>query len=102
MMTWLLALPLVGIMAATCVAVLRRAPRSGLRWIGALNAVLLFGGLVLLVVAVSAEPRAAQSSTPAAESTSDPSGPALIGAAISVAGSFRIGVFRPNLRPLLF
>jgi V/A-type H+-transporting ATPase subunit K len=87
MLTWLLALPLIGIMAAACVTVLRRAPRRGLRWVGVLNALLLLGGLVLLMLALSAEPSAAQSSGDAVESTSDTSGPALIGASISVAGS---------------
>ena len=86
MLIWLLALPVIAIMAAACVALLHRAPRRGLRWLGVLDALLLAGGIVLLVVALSAGPSAAQSSDGSVESTSA-SGEALIGAAIAVAGS---------------
>ena len=89
MLTWLLALPvLVGVTAATS-SFLRRRPRTGLRWLWALNIVLLVVGGALLLVALDAGPGVAVQT--ASSTTSSTSGSAawaaLLGAAIAVAGS---------------
>lgn len=86
MITWLLALP---VLVAGCAAagwLLRRHGRVALRVFLGADAVLLLLALALLVVAISADP--AQAVTSAAQETPASGGwAALIGAAISVAGS---------------
>jgi V/A-type H+-transporting ATPase subunit K len=90
MTTWLIAAPLL---AAGCLAGvwLRRRPRptTALRGVLVLNALLLVGALVLLVLATTA-PESTAATLPhatAAATSSSASGAALLGAAIAVAGS---------------
>ena len=89
-MIWTTALPA---MVAACLAtawLVRRQGRPALRVVLAANGVLLLAGLVLLVVAVMAEPSSASTATlpqAAAATTTATNGSALIGAAIAVAGS---------------
>jgi V/A-type H+-transporting ATPase subunit K len=93
MLTWLVVLPVVlGFAALTHLAVRRRP--SALRWLLALNGVLLLAALVLVVLAVTAGPSAAAvpSEVPGtvavvAADAAAVNGSALIGAAIAVAGS---------------
>ncbi len=85
MLTWLLALPVLAGVSAATIAALRRRPRTGLRWLWVLNAVLLVVGGALLLVALNAHPGAAQETS--SSSTSDAAGSAFIGASIAVAGS---------------
>lgn len=85
-MSWLVALPVVALGAWAVARAARTRPRRAIGWFAALNAALLLGGLVLLVVALNAGPGAAATvATTAAKSTYG--GQALIGAAIAVAGS---------------
>jgi V/A-type H+/Na+-transporting ATPase subunit K len=85
MITWLIALPLLAVVTAAIAVQLRRHPRSGLRALRLLNLALLIGGGVLVVVAATTSPSSAASLT----ATHAPAyaGQALMGAAISVAGS---------------
>ncbi|MEU5644469.1 ATP synthase subunit C [Streptomyces milbemycinicus] len=84
MIAWLIALPLIAVVAA----VVRRLPvrrgRTALRWVLAANALLFTGALALLVVALDGQ--SAQAAVPTAQTTGSGSA-ALIGAAISVAGA---------------
>ncbi|MGZ4682595.1 MAG: ATP synthase subunit C [Acidimicrobiales bacterium] len=84
MLTWLLALPVLAGVSAATTAALRRRPRAGLRWLWALNALLLVVGGALLLVALNAHPGAAQETS---SSTGNAAGSAFIGASIAVAGS---------------
>lgn len=85
-MSWLVALPVVALGAWAVARAARARPRRALGWLGALNALLLVGGLVLLVVALDAGPGAAATVAAGAAAKSY-GGQALIGAAIAVAGS---------------
>ncbi|HET7487196.1 MAG TPA: ATP synthase subunit C [Acidimicrobiales bacterium] len=85
MIAWLIARPVLGAVCAAVVAVLHRRPRQGLRWLYAVNALLLVAGGALLVVALTAGPSAAASA--AQSSSSSAAGSAFIGASIAVAGS---------------
>lgn len=87
MITWLLALP---VLVAGCAAagwLLRRHGRVALRVFLGLNAALLLAALALLVVAIAADPAQAQTAATAPEATASGGWAALLGAAISVAGS---------------
>jgi V/A-type H+-transporting ATPase subunit K len=84
MITWLLALPVLAVVAAVTVGLARRHPERSLRWLGLLNAALLLAGALLFVMALTAGPGAAQTSSTA---TSSSAWSALLGAAIAVAGS---------------
>ena len=86
-MSWLVALPLVALGAWAVARAGRARPRRALGWLGALNAGLLVGGLVLLVVALNAGPGAAATVAAGAVAKTSYGGQALIGAAIAVAGS---------------
>ena len=105
MLTWIVLLPLLLGVALFAHVLVRRRPRA-LRWLLALNGVLLLAALVLVVLAVATGPSAAAvPAVPGAVSdavahaasagvpglpSADPSatnGSALIGAAIAVAGS---------------
>lgn len=83
MSVWLVALPVL-VVAALLVGRLLRGRRAIALLLG-LNAVLVAGALVVLVLALTAEPAAAAAT--AAQTTAPSNGAALIGAAISVAGS---------------
>ena len=89
MTTWIVLLPVLGVVSAAVIGSLRRAPSSALlralRWV---NAGLLLGGGVFLVIAALADPGGAVATTVAQTSTSSSSSSAaLLGAAIAVAGS---------------
>lgn len=86
MLTWVIALPVLGIVTAFGQAVRRRGARS-LRWVAAANGVALIPALVLLVMATNAAPSAASGAAAVAASPVAVNGSALIGAAIAVAGS---------------
>lgn len=104
MTTWLTALPVLGISAVIAIVAVRRRPDSSIRWLPWVNGALLVCAGAALAVALSAGPGAA-ADAPAeprqvasdasgievagaqAQDTTGPSGSALIGAAIAVAGS---------------
>ncbi|MET8763377.1 ATP synthase subunit C [Lentzea sp. NPDC004782] len=84
MMVWLAGLPVLVAVCAGAVLLMRRKGRAVLTVFAGLNGVLLVGALVVLVMALQsgeAAAAAAQSPAPAANWA------ALLGAAISVAGS---------------
>jgi V/A-type H+-transporting ATPase subunit K len=84
MLAWLIGIPLLAVAAGGAVAILRANPRRGLRVVKLINAALLIGAGVIVVLTLTAHTSFAATST----STSKPfSGQALIGAAIAVAGS---------------
>ncbi|MCI4354227.1 MAG: ATP synthase subunit C [Thermoplasmata archaeon] len=85
-MVWIVALPILIVAAAVISAYLRAEPGRRLRRLGAVNLVLLFASAVLVFLALTAGPSSAQAASGDAASTA-PSGSALIGAAIAVAGS---------------
>ena len=87
MLIWLLALPALAAVAAAVTALLRRDTGRGLRWLRVVNAVVLLGALVLLYLAATAGPGAAQTAHATTTTSSGSSSAALIGAAIAVAGS---------------
>jgi V/A-type H+-transporting ATPase subunit K len=90
MTTWLVALPLLLVVAMATRVVLRSRSAAGLRVFLGVNVVLVGSALVVLAAAVNAGPAAAQSTTTAvaAEATAAASNwAALLGAAIAVAGS---------------
>ncbi|MEU5613865.1 ATP synthase subunit C [Streptomyces sparsogenes] len=87
MIAWLIALPLVAVIAAGLRRLSVRRGRTALRWVLAANALLFAAALALLVVALDG--RSAQAAAPvaAAAPTTGSGSAALIGAAISVAGA---------------
>ena len=87
MSTWLLALPVVAVVAAGAVALARRRTRAGFRILVAVDAAVVVGALVVLGIALSATP--ALGTAPAAEAATGTGigGAALFAAAIAVAGS---------------
>lgn len=92
MIIWLLALPALAAAVLGAYAYVKRDPRRLLRLV-LVNVVLLIGGLVVLVIALSAGPgNAAHAATTAgaaaaAVPAAPVSGVALVGAAIAVAAS---------------
>jgi V/A-type H+-transporting ATPase subunit K len=84
MITWLIALPLIALVAAGITFQLRRHPRGGLRLMKLVNLAMLVGGGVLVVLAATTSTATAATIATAAPSYS---GQALLGAAIAVAGS---------------
>ena len=90
MLIWTTALPAMVAAGLTTAWLVRRQGRAALRVVLAANGVLLVVGLVLLAMAVTAEPSSAATATlpqAAAAATTTANGSALIGAAIAVAGS---------------
>ena len=85
MITWLIALPLLALVAGAMAWQLRRHPRGGLRLIKLVNLALLVGGGVLVILAATTTPATAASVV--ASAAPSYAGQALMGAAISVAGS---------------
>ncbi|HET6795062.1 MAG TPA: ATP synthase subunit C [Acidimicrobiales bacterium] len=85
-MPWIIALPIVAACALGVTRAGRRKPRRALRWLGLFNAAVALAGLVLLLVAMTAEPGSAATATTTGAGSSV-GGQALIGAAIAVAGS---------------
>ena len=86
MITWLLALPILGVVSALTTAALRRRPDGALHWLRWVNAGLLVVTGGLLLAALAAGPSGA-AGTAAQAATSPAAGSALLGAAIAVAGS---------------
>lgn len=88
MITWLLALPILGAVSALTTAALRRRPQGAVHWLRWVNAGLLVltGGLLLAALAAGPSGAAAALAQTASSSTSA-SGSALLGAAIAVAGA---------------
>jgi V/A-type H+-transporting ATPase subunit K len=84
MIAWLIALPVLAAAAALTMLVLRRRPDTSLRWLRWVNAGLLLSAGVVLVLAITAGPSAAQAQESASSGLSSA---ALLGAAIAVAGS---------------
>lgn len=88
MITWLLALPLLGAVSALTTAALRRRPDGARYWLRWFNAGLLVLTGGLLLAALAAGPSGAAGSSAQAVTSSSPApGSALVGAAIAVAGS---------------
>ena len=90
-MTWLFAVPALAVAVAGTHWLTRRWGRRALRVVLAVDGVLMLGALVLLVLAATGHPAAADPGTlvtsAADTSTSTANGSALIGASIAVAGS---------------
>jgi len=85
---WMLVLPVMVAIALGTAALMRRRGRAGLRFVVAVNGVLLLCALALLTSALTAGPSsAAVSDAAAAAADSTTNGSALIGAAIAIAGS---------------
>ncbi len=84
MITWLIALPLIALVAAGVSIQLRRHPRGGLRLMKLVNIAMLMGGGVLVILAATSSTATAAT---IASSTHPYAGEALLGAAIAVAGS---------------
>ena len=86
-MPWIITLPIVAACAFGVTRAGRRRPRRALRWLGLVNGALALAGLVLLLVALTADPGSAATASAAGGTASSVGGQALIGAAIAVAGS---------------
>jgi V/A-type H+-transporting ATPase subunit K len=88
MLTWMIALPAVFVVGLSTPWLVRRRGRPVIRLVLATNGLLLLAALVLVTLAVTAEPSSA-STLPhaAAAAAAEANGSALIGAAIAVAGS---------------
>jgi V/A-type H+-transporting ATPase subunit K len=84
MITWLIAVPMLALVSAGIALQLRRHPRGGLLLIKLVNLALMIGGGVLVVLAATTTPASAAGVVAATPSYA---GQALMGAAISVAGS---------------
>ncbi len=91
MLTWMIALPAVVAGALFTGWLIRRRGRPALRFVLAVNGVLLLAALALLVMALTGGPSSAATVPHAADATAAAAkatnGSALIGAAIAVAGS---------------
>jgi V/A-type H+/Na+-transporting ATPase subunit K len=90
MLTWVLALPAMMLAAIAAVALLRRRGPSVVGLAVAVNLVLVAASLVVLAIALTADPSSAAPlphALAAATTTHQANGSALIGAAIAVAGS---------------
>jgi V/A-type H+-transporting ATPase subunit K len=89
MSIWLIFLPVVAVAAAATHLALRRGGRRALRALVVVDLLVAVGALTLLAVALTVSPAAAAGDpvAQAAATTTAPSGPALLGAAIAVAAS---------------
>lgn len=89
MTLWIICVPLLVLVSAAAIALLRRRPRTGLAVLTAVNAGVLITGVILLIASLSAAPAAPASAAvgTAASTTSGANGTALVAAAIAVAGS---------------
>jgi V/A-type H+-transporting ATPase subunit K len=90
-MTWLLTVPALALAVAGTHWLTRRWGRRALRWVVAIDGVLMIGALVVLVMVLTGDPAAADPGTAVAAAadttTTAANGSALIGASIAVAGS---------------
>jgi V/A-type H+/Na+-transporting ATPase subunit K len=85
---WIVALPIIVLAVGATHLLLRRRGRAGVRWLLGIDAVLLVAGLAVVLLAVFTSPaQAAPVLAPAPADTTGASSAALLGAAISVAGS---------------
>lgn len=95
---WLVSVPVIVVVTAGVALLLRRNRRAGIRWLVALNAAVVVGALAALATALAAAPAAATSVagadvaviTAGVVAATEPAGiggPALMAAAIAVAGS---------------
>jgi V/A-type H+-transporting ATPase subunit K len=88
MITWLLALPVLVAGCAVAGWLLRRRGRAAVRLFLGVNAVLMLAGLAMLVIALTGGPAQAEGATAVAQQAQGAGNwAALLGAAISVAGS---------------
>ncbi|MCV2393566.1 ATP synthase subunit C [Actinotalea sp. M2MS4P-6] len=88
MTPWLLTVPVAVLVGVAAVALLRRRTAVGWRLLVAVDAVVLVGALVLVVLALSAAPASAGAELAAdTTTTAGIGGSALFAAAIAVAGS---------------
>jgi V/A-type H+-transporting ATPase subunit K len=89
MLTWMIALPAVFVVGLSTPWLVRRRGRPAIRLVLATNGLLLLAALVLVTLAVTAEPSSASTlpHAAAAAAATEANGSALIGAAIAVAGS---------------
>ncbi len=87
MSPWLLAVPALALMATGALALIRSRGRSALRALVVLDLLVLVAGLVVLTIALTAHPAAAQVATAQSAASSGTGWAALLGAAIAVAGS---------------
>ncbi|WP_020659020.1 ATP synthase subunit C [Amycolatopsis benzoatilytica] len=87
MTSWIAGLPVLFVLVLGAVVLVRRKGRAVLRWFLALDALLFVGALVVLFLAVAAHPAGAASLAAAQSGSTPANGAALLGAAISVAGS---------------
>jgi V/A-type H+-transporting ATPase subunit K len=85
MITWLIALPMLALVSGGIALQLRRHPHGGLLLIKLVNLALMIGAGVLVVLAATTTPASAVGVV--ASATPSYAGQALMGAAISVAGS---------------
>ena len=88
MLTWMIALPALLVVGLSTPWLVRRRGRTAVRLVLATNGLLLLSALVLVTLAVTAEPSSAATLPhAAAAAATEANGSALIGAAIAVAGS---------------
>lgn len=87
MSVWLVGLPVLVVVALLVARLSRGRRRSVVAVLLGLNAVLLAGALVVLVLALTSGPAAAEAVSAQAEQAAAGNWAALLGAAISVAGS---------------
>lgn len=87
MSVWLVGLPVLVVAALLVGRLLHRRSRSAIALLLGLNAVLLAGALVVLLLALNSGPAAAEVAAVQAEQAGTGNWAALMGAAISVAGS---------------
>ncbi|MEY9951615.1 ATP synthase subunit C [Leifsonia sp. EB34] len=87
-MLWLACAPILLLVSAGAIALLRRHARAGITLLSVLNGLVLLGALGLLVVSLSLGDSApASAATTASASAAGQGGAALIAASIAVAGS---------------
>jgi V/A-type H+-transporting ATPase subunit K len=84
MLVWLITLPVLVASSGGAVWLVHRNPRRGLRFLRVVNAALLAGAGVAVVLIATAHPSFAATTATAGKSYS---GAALIGAAVAVAGA---------------
>lgn len=87
MSAWLVGLPVLVVAALLVGRLLHKGRRSGIALLLGLNAVLLAGALVVLLLALTSDPAAAEVAAAQAGQAGSGNWAALMGAAISVAGS---------------
>jgi len=86
-MIWLVTLPVLIVGSVLATMLLRRRDRGALRLVLAANGLLVLAALAVLLVAATATPADATAVAEAAQTTAPGNWAALLGAAISVAGS---------------